>query len=122
MCMESKELMQKAVTFLDAKKAKNIKVLYIGDITTIADYFIVCSGNSTTHIKSLADELDEKLSELGTQFLGKEGFSTANWILMDYGSVVIHIFSEETREFYSIEHLWADATEVDISEFIINEN
>lgn len=120
--MESKELMQKAVTLLDSKKAKNIKALYIGDITTIADYFVVCSGTSSTHIKSLADELDEKLSESGVEFLGKEGFSTANWILMDYGTVVVHIFSEETREFYSIEHLWADANEVDISEYIIDEN
>lgn len=116
--MESKELMQKTVTLLDAKKAKNIKVLYIGDLTTIADYFVVCTGTASTHIKSLSDELDEKLSEEGIEFLGKEGFSTANWILMDYDSVIVHIFSEETREFYSIEHLWADALEVDITEFI----
>ncbi|MDY5626861.1 MAG: ribosome silencing factor [Clostridia bacterium] len=120
--MESNDLMIKAVSVLDSKKARNIKVLNISPLTTIADYFVVCSGGSTTQIKALSDALDEELEKVGVHFIGKEGFNAANWILMDYGSVVVHIFSEETRDFYSIEHLWADAEEVDISEYIIEEN
>ena len=120
--MESKDLMIKAVSVLDSKKARNIKVLNISPLTTIADYFVVCSGGSTTQIKALSDALDEELEKVGVHFIGKEGFNAANWILVDYGSVVVHIFSEETRDFYSIEHLWADAEEVDISEYIIEEN
>lgn len=120
--MESKDLMIKAVSVLDSKKARNIKVLNISPLTTISDYFVVCSGGSTTQIKALSDALDEELEKVGVHFIGKEGFNAANWILMDYGSVVVHIFSEETRDFYSIEHLWADAEEVDISEYIIEEN
>ena len=120
--MESKDLMIKAVSVLDSKKARNIKVLNISPLTTIADYFVVCSGGSTTQIKALSDALDEELEKVGVHFIGKEGFNAANWILMDYGSVVVHIFSEETRDFYSLEHLWADAEEVDISEYIIEEN
>lgn len=120
--MESKDLMIKAVMLLDSKKAKNINVLNISPLTTIADYFVVCTGNSTTQIKALSDALDEELEKCGVHFIGKEGFNAANWILMDYGSVVIHIFSEEMREFYSIEHLWADAESVDISEYTIDEN
>lgn len=120
--MESNDLMIKAVSVLDSKKARNIKVLNISPLTTIADYFVVCSGGSTTQIKALSDALDEELEKIGVHFIGKEGFNAANWILMDYGSVVVHIFSEETRDFYSIEHLWADAEEVDISEYIIEEN
>lgn len=119
--MESKEIMLKAVAVLDGKKARNIKVLDISPLTTIADYFVVCSGGSTTQIKALSDALEEEFEKNGIHFMGKEGFNSANWILMDYGGVVIHIFSEEMREFYSIEHLWSDAAEVDISPYIIDE-
>ncbi len=112
------QLMERIVKILDDKKAIDINVLDIRKLTTMADYFVICSGTSSPHIKALSDELDEKLSEDGISFLGKEGFQTANWVLMDYDSVIVHIFNEETREFYSIENLWADAKEVDITEFI----
>ena len=111
-------LMEKIVKILDDKKGIDIKVLDIRELTTMADYFVICSGTSSPHIKALSDELDEKLSEEGIDFLGKEGFQTANWVLMDYDSVIVHIFNEETREFYSIENLWADAKDVDIAELI----
>lgn len=83
--MESKDLMIKAVSVLDSKKARNIKVLNISPLTTIADYFVVCSGGSTTQIKALSDALDEELEKIGVHFIGKEGFNAASWILMDYG-------------------------------------
>ncbi len=118
--MTSTELMGKIVHLLDAKKAQDIEVLDIRELTTMADYFVICTGSSTTQIKALSDELDEKLSrEDGIRPLGKEGFSTAYWILMDYDSVIVHIFSGETREFYSIEHLWSDAKRTDITGYLV---
>ena len=116
--MESKDLMLKAVTTLDGKKARNIKVLNISPLTTIADYFVVCSGGSTTQIKALSDALEEELEKVSVHFIGKEGFNSANWILMDYGSVVIHIFSEEMRSFYSLDRLWSDAEKIDYKDFL----
>lgn len=117
--MESAKLMEKVVRTLDAKKAQYITCLDISELTTMADYFVICTGTSSTHVKALSDELDEKLSEKGIKFLGKEGFRNANWILMDYDSVIVHIFSSETRDFYSIENLWADAKKVDIESYIV---
>ena len=119
--MQSFELMKKAVEFADSKKAKDIKVLELAGLTTLADYFVICSGGSSTQVKAIADEVEEKLSELGVEPYGKEGFSMADWILMDYSDVVVHVFTPDSREFFNIEHLWADAKEVDISEFIIAE-
>ena len=116
--MQSFELMKKAVEFADSKKAKDIKVLELAGLTTLADYFVICSGGSSTQVKAIADEVEEKLSELGVEPYGKEGFSMADWILMDYSDVVVHVFTPDSREFFNIEHLWADAKEVDISDII----
>jgi len=100
------------------KKAVDLKVLEIGSLTTLADYFVICSGTSTPHMKAIADEIDDKLSEVGEHPLGREGANTAYWILLDYGSVIVHIFNAESREFYSIERLWSDATEIDVNDWI----
>lgn len=116
--MESKQLMENVVKCMDSKKAVGIKVLDISEITTMADYFVICQGNSNTQMKAIADEVEEKLSEAGVNPIGREGMSTAYWILMDYSDVIVHIFSNESREFYSIENLWADAKDVDISSII----
>lgn len=116
--MNSEELMQKTVAVLSRRKTENIKVLNISSLTTIADYFVICNGNSSTQIKSLADELEEKLKEENIELYSKEGFSDASWILMDYSTVVVHIFNPEQRDFYSIESLWSDASEVDVSDII----
>lgn len=94
--------------FLEEKKARNIEVIDIRGISTLADYFIICSGTSTTHIKTLADSLNKKIKELGHNFLHMEGYNSARWVLMDYGDVVVHIFHEEDREYYNLERLWAD--------------
>ncbi|MBE7046961.1 MAG: ribosome silencing factor [Ruminococcaceae bacterium] len=116
--MNSEELMQKTVAVLSRRKTENIKVLNISSLTTIADYFVICNGNSSTQIKSLADELEEKLKEENIELYSKEGFSDASWILLDYSTVVVHIFNPEQRDFYSIESLWSDAPEVDVSDII----
>lgn len=94
--------------FLEDKKAKDISTINIENVSILADYFIVCSGTSTTHIKALADEVEFKMEELGIRTDHKEGYNSARWILMDYGSVVVHIFHEEDRGFYNLERLWSD--------------
>lgn len=106
--MDSKVFVDKIVELLKGKKARDIDVINIAGISVLADYFVICSGTSTTHIKTLADEVEEKMKNDGHQCLHKEGYNSARWILMDYGDVVIHIFHEEDREFYNLERLWAD--------------
>ena len=101
-------MVDKTVEALEGKKAKDINVIDIRDVTILADYFVVCNGTSTTHIKALADEVEFKLGEAGIRFLHKEGYESARWILMDYGEVVVHVFHEEDRSFYNLERLWSD--------------
>jgi ribosome-associated protein len=109
------EIAKKAVQVLDAKKAVDIKLLSTGDITVLADYFIICTANSTTHIKTLSDEVEKALEELGEPAIRSEGYRSGGWVLVDFGCLVVHLFLKETREFYSLERLWGDAPEVDIS-------
>ncbi len=106
--MESKKLVEKIVSLMEEKKARDISTIDIENITEIADYFVICSGTSTTHIKSIADELEFKLGEMGLNALHKEGYATARWILLDYADVVIHVFHQEDRGFYNLERLWSD--------------
>lgn len=100
------ELLQKIVKILDNKKGINIKYMEIRDVTTIADYFVITSGTSSTHIKSLADNVEYELKKDGIYPNKIEGYETGTWILMDYGDVVVHIFTEKERENYKIEELW----------------
>ncbi len=116
--MNSLDLMKKIVLCADNKKARDIKVLSLEGLTTIADYFVICSGGSSTQVKAISDEVEEKLKEIEIMPYGKEGFSMADWILLDYSDVVLHVFTPESREFFNIEKLWADAKEVDISDIL----
>ncbi len=100
------------VEVLEDKKAKDIKVLNVKDITLIADYFVICSGTSTTHIKALADEVEQRLKERDVKLHHAEGYSSARWILMDYNNIIVHIFHRDDRLFYNLERIWADAEEV----------
>ncbi|MDE4541544.1 ribosome silencing factor [Thermoanaerobacterium sp. R66] len=109
---KSTELTLKILKILDDKKALDIKGLYVGELTTVADYFVIASGTSTTHVKSLCDEISEKLAEDGVYVNHIEGYNSATWILMDYGSIVVHIFTKDERNFYSLERLWGDAKEI----------
>lgn len=106
--MEISEMYDNIIGALKEKKAVDLKIIDIQELTTIATYFIICSGTSTTHIKSLADEVEFKLKEKGIMPFRREGYNSARWILMDYGDIVVHIFHEEDREFYNLERLWQD--------------
>lgn len=110
--MTSEEKAKKIAEFLDDKKAIDIKILGIAQVSTLADYFVVCTCTSSTQLKACEDEVEEKMSELGYEAAHIEGYRSGTWILMDYSDVVVHIFMEETRNFYDMERLWADADEI----------
>lgn len=113
--MEPLELAKTAAQALDSKKAVDLKLLKVRDLTVLTDYFVIASGTSNTHVGALADEVEFKLSQLGIEPARKEGADSRNWILLDYGSVVVHIFYPESREFYALERLWADAEPVELN-------
>lgn len=115
--MTDMELLKEIVRVLDKKKARNIKAIEITEHSIVADYFIICSGTSNTHVKSLADEVEYELKEQGVAPYNIEGKATG-WILLDYNGVLVHVFTEETREYYNLERLWQDARAIDISEVI----
>lgn len=94
------------------KKGIDIKVLNLAKLTPIADYFIIVSGNSTTQVMAIADEVEEKMAEAGFYLSGKEGYRSGRWILLDFKDIVVHIFHKEDREFYNLEKLWADSEEL----------
>lgn len=109
------EIAEFTVTAIDSKKAKDIKLLKTKEITILADYFVICTAGSTTQLKTLSDEIEKVLEENGVIPLRREGNRTCGWVLLDFGSVVVHLFLEETRDFYTLERLWGDAEDVDIS-------
>lgn len=115
--METKTLVEKIVKVLDDKKAEDIKVIKISELTVMADYFIIANGTSNTHVRSLAEEVEEALSKEGTEARNIEGRSTG-WILLDYNDVVVHVFTPHDRDYYNLERLWSDASFVDISDII----
>ena len=106
------------VKALDSKKAVEITALEIGSLTVVADYFVICSAQSSTQVKALADTLEEEMEKKEITLFQKEGKQGFNWILMDYSDVIVHIFYQETREFYGLEKLWSDATELNLDEII----
>ncbi len=112
------EIAEEAVKALDSKKAQDILVLETHDVTVLADYFIICTASSSTQIKTLSDEVDKVLSEKGEPALRTEGYRAGGWVLVDFGCVVIHIFLDDARKFYNLEHLWADAPRMDISHLL----
>lgn len=112
--MTSLETAKMAVKSLDSKKALDIKVIKIQDISAIADYFVIATGTSSTHVKALADEVEAQLDEAGISVSHVEGYRSNSWILLDYVDVVVHVFSDEAREYYDLERLWQDGEIIDI--------
>ena len=102
-----------AAKALDNKKALDIKVLKTAEQTVLADYFVICNGTSSTHIKALVDEVDKLLSEAGEPPIRREGLRSDIWVLMDFGCVIVHVFTDEARKFYNLERLWSDSEEID---------
>lgn len=116
--MTQEELIASAVKVLDGKKAEDIRVIKIGDLTILADYFIIADGTSSTQTKALADEVEFRLKQQGREPKQVQGNNGSNWIILDYSDVVIHIFYKETRDFYNLERLWSDGEEINISKYL----
>lgn len=116
--MTDNEILEIAVRAIDSKRGENIKIIKIDELTVIANYFIIANGSSTTQVKALADEVEFKLSQAGLEPKRTEGYQGANWIVLDYIDVVIHIFHKETRDFYDLERLWQDGVEISAEEFL----
>ncbi|MCI8386916.1 MAG: ribosome silencing factor [Clostridiales bacterium] len=113
------EIAKELVHVLDMKKARDIKLLHVEDQTVLADYFVICQGTSNTNIKALAGEAEYKLGLCGVTPLHIDGYSEGNWIVLDFGSVLVHIMSRNDREFYKLEKLWSDSEVVDIEDILV---
>lgn len=100
------------------RKARDVVLLKVGELSSFTDYFIICSGTSDRQVRSIADHIEERLKKEGVLPLGIEGRQGGHWILMDYGEVILHVFYEATREFYEIERLWADAPSLSVEESV----
>ena len=114
-----KEIAIAVTKALDEKKGMDIKLLKIDKVSSLADYFLICTGTSNTHVKTLCDYAEYTLEELGETMLGREGHRGNSWELLDYGTIVIHVFTNEAREFYGLERLWADAENIDLSNILL---
>ena len=117
--LTSKEMIALAVRALDAKKGKDIKVLYTADQTTLADYFVICTGTSNTQVKALSDAVEDAMTKAGEEPHHVEGHRGGQWTLLDYSAIVVHVFTEEAREFSALERLWSDDTPVNLDEYLI---
>ena len=114
-----KEIAYAVTKALDEKKGMNIKLLKIDKVSSLADYFLICTGTSNTHVRTLCDYAEYTLEQLGEPMLGREGHRGNSWELLDYGTIVVHVFTQEAREFYGLERLWADAEQVDLSNILL---
>ena len=115
--MTSKEILESIVKVLDEKKAEDIVAIETAGITIVSDYFVIASATSNPHVKALADDLEDELAKLGVFTTHTEGKATG-WILLDYNSVLVHVFTGETRDYYNLERLWQDARTIDISDIV----
>jgi ribosome-associated protein len=106
---EALALARRIVDLAADKKAAEIVLLEIGGLTTLADYFVICSGTSERQLGAIADGISEGLRENGVRPIGREGSTSAHWVLLDYGAVIVHVMAEQERDFYQLEKLWADA-------------
>ena len=111
--MNSNEMAKIAIAALDDKKAKDIKVIDISNVSVMADYFIIASGTNRNQVQAMANSVEEKLHEQGIHPRQVEGYQAANWILMDFNDVIVHIFNEEDRLFYNLEKIWLDGKVID---------
>ena len=117
--LSAKEVAIAVTKALDEKKGMDIKLLRINDVSSLADYFLICTGTSNTHVKTLCDYAEYTMEQLGETMLGREGHRGNSWELLDFGSVVVHVFTDEARKFYALERLWADAEVIDLSDIVM---
>lgn len=113
----SKEMTKLAVQALEDKKAEDIHIIDISEISVIADYFIIAGGNNGNQVQALIDNVDDTLGRAGYLDRKVEGYNTANWVLMDYKDIIVHVFDKENRLFYNLERIWRDGKKIPLEDF-----
>ncbi len=116
--MNAKEMTRLAIEALEDKKAEDISIIDISEVTVLADYFLIASGGNRNQVQALTDSVEEKLGRAGATPRQIEGYDTANWILMDYGDIIVHVFDRDNRLFYDLERIWRDGRAVDKESFL----
>ncbi|MCB0722699.1 MAG: ribosome silencing factor [Ignavibacteriae bacterium] len=114
--MKGKELAEKIAQLMLDKKGEDVKIFDIRDITTVVDYFVICSASSDTQVRAIANHIKDETGKMGEKPWHNEGLNNLSWVLMDYVNVVVHIFLNETRRFYNLEGLWADAEIIEVKD------
>ncbi len=114
--MNSNEMMKLAFHALEEKKGEKIQVIDIRDVSVMADYFIIASGNNTNQVQAMVDSVEESFEKLDIRCAQIEGYQSANWILMDYKDIIVHVFNKEDRLFYDLERIWRDGKFLDTTE------
>ena len=112
----SREVALAAARALNSKMGIDIRLLEVDHVSSLADYFLICTGGSNTQVKALCDAVEKAMADLGEPLLSREGHRSGTWVLLDYGCLVVHVFTEETRKFYDLERLWSDGKPVEIPE------
>lgn len=115
------EKLSTIVKTLDSKRAEDIRIIEIGDLTIVADYFVIANGTSSTQTKALAEEVEFKMSQLGVEPNRTEGYQGATWVVLDYGDIIVHVFYKEIRDHYNLERLWSDGKDIDVKQFLPDE-
>lgn len=114
--MDNKKILKAVYDAIADKKGENTRIIDISEVSVIADYFIVTNGNNVNQVQAIADSVEEKMLAEGVRLRQTEGYNTAGWILMDFGSIIVHIFSKEDRFFYDLERIWSDGKAIEIEE------
>ena len=114
---QANEMVKLAITALEDKKGEDIRVIDIREVPVLADYFLIASGSNGNQVQAMADNVEEELGKAGYPCKQVEGYQSANWILMDYGDIIVHVFDKEDRLFYDLERIWRDGKIMEASEF-----
>lgn len=115
---EIKKMASLAVSAMEDKKAEDIRVIDISEVSVLADYFLIASGRNRNQLQALADEVEERLCRAGFTMKQSEGYENANWILLDFGDIIVHLFDQENRLFYDLERIWRDGKQIDPKELL----
>ena len=118
--MTAKQVAAAAAKALDSKMGVDIRLIEITDVSTLADYFLICTATSSTHVKTLCDAVEEAMDGIGEPMVSREGHRSGTWVLLDFGCVVVHVFTQETRAFYNLERLWQDGRQVNLDGILEN--
>lgn len=116
--VEIKKMASLAVSAMEDKKAEDIRVIDISEVSVLADYFLIASGRNRNQLQALADEVEERLGRSGFPMKQSEGYDSANWILLDFGDIIVHLFDQENRLFYDLERIWRDGKQIDPKELL----